>query len=34
MQLEAKLKEKIDTPLAEKVQFTQEQENFHGYALM
>ena len=31
MQLEAKLKEKIDTPLTEKVQFTQEQDNFHGY---
>jgi len=31
MQLEAKLKEKINTPLAEKVQFTQEQDNFHGY---
>ena len=32
MQLEAKLKEKIDVPLTEKVQFTQEQENFHRYA--
>ena len=31
MQLEAKLKEKIDVPLTEKVQFTQEQENFHRY---
>ena len=32
VQLETKLKEKIDVPLAEKVQFTQEQENFHRYA--
>jgi len=29
-QLEAKLKEKIDPPLAEKVNFTLEQDNFHS----